>query len=408
MRTHVYPFVLLLTLIALLCVSMPTLAAPSHAIEVIGFDKEYVFAQQALFTLDARSESPIVRALLFVQSNAGSVINLEAAITPATTIHAEVVQDLRGGAIQPFSTVSYWWELSAENGEQVSTERQSFEYIDNRFGEWQSASRAGVRVSWVDDGEFAPGEFGQAALDIALEALPRISAEIGVAAPASIDIYLYPSQSDLIGALRLGGRDWAAGQARPELGVVLVDIAPTSDARVQMRRLIPHELTHLLTYSATQPNYDNVPSWLDEGLAMLYEGSPDSAFRVSLDAALRDNRLIPLASLCAPFSPDAAEALLSYAQSGSVVQFIRDQFGFDGVRRLLAAYRENATCAAGVARALGVSLAQLEDGWRGQFLLEDSAAVDALVNSSLPWLALIGVSCLALLPLLGGLAKRKG
>jgi hypothetical protein len=49
----------------------------------------------------------------------------------------------------------------------------------------------------------------------------------------------------------------------------------------------------------------------------------------------------------------------------------------------------------------------LEDGWRGQFLLADSAAVNAVVNSSLPWLALIGVSCLSLLPLLRGLARRK-
>jgi hypothetical protein len=399
--------VLFVMLLAFVCAPQPAHAAPLHAIEVTGMQLDYVFAQQALFTLDARGDSAIVRAVLFVQQDSAAPLGFEAAITPGATIHAEVVQDLRGGAIQPFNTVTYWWELSAENGEQLASERRSFEYIDNRFGDWQTASREGVRVLWVEDGVFAPGELGEAALGIALEALPRISDEIGVAAPGSIDIYLYPSQADLIGALRLGGRDWAAGQARPELGVALVDVPPTGDARVQMRRLIPHELTHLLIYVATQPNYDNVPAWLDEGLAMLYEASPDPAFRVALDAALRDNRLIPLEALCAPFSSDAGEALLSYAQSGSVVQFIRDHFGFAGVRGLLAAYRENATCAAGVERALRVSLVELEDGWRGQFLLEESEAVNAVVNSSLPWLALIGVSCLALLPLLGGLAKRK-
>lgn len=405
------PELLYIFLLIFRIVAMPLTphAGIQSSIKVTRNEHSFVFAQQVNFVLGATSDVHINRAVLTVRSDAGSMFEIEASITPSTTIEVVLTQDLRSLTIPPFSVVTYHWELGDENNSNLTTPDKSFEYNDNRFGTWQELTRDGIRVLWIDGGE-DENEFGQAALNVALDALPRIASEIGVDLPSEVDIYIYPGGDDLCGALRLGGRDCAAGQARPELGVVLVDVPSAQDASIRMRRVIPHELTHLVIYEATQPSYDNVPAWLDEGLASLAEASPDARLRVELDKAIEENRLISFEVLCAPFSSDNDEALLSYAQSGSLLQFIRDNFGFEGIRNLLMAYRENAQCAPGVERALGMSLTTLENKWRAQFSVSDVEARNAIVETSLPWLLLIGVGCLTLMPILGGLplfARRK-
>ena len=42
--------------------------------------------------------------------------------------------------------------------------------------------------------------------------------------PGFMRIFIYPSEQDLQGALNLSGYDWAGGQARPELGVILIGV----------------------------------------------------------------------------------------------------------------------------------------------------------------------------------------
>ncbi len=388
-------------LIAGLFVSIPAQAAPAAAINGAA-SHAYVFAQHITFTLDATSDARITRAVVFYQSDGSSLQQAEVAFTPETTVHLEALRELRGGAIPPFSTITYWWEIADEAGQTLTTPRVTFAYVDNRF-DWQQVSEMGVTVHW-SEGDAA---FGETALDTAIESLPAIAGEIGVSPPPAIDIYVYPSRDDLIGALRLGGRDWAGGQARPELGVVLVDVPPSPAAPVEMRRLIPHELTHLLVYAATQPHYDRVPAWLDEGLATANEGLPDPSLAVALDAAAQAGRLLPFESLCAPFAAQIDEARLAYAQSGSLAQFIRDRFGSQGIRNLLAAYRENASCAPGVERALSLSLVALESEWHASLAPGAGVAAGAVVETGAPWLALSAMACLTLLPILGPFVVRR-
>ena len=361
----------------------------------------YLFAQQITFILDATGDVPINRATVFFQSDQLPLQQLDAGFAPGTTIHLEVVHELRGGAIPPFSKVTYWWEIADEANQKLTTPRMAFDYVDNRFS-WQRASDGGVTVYWVA-GDAA---FAEAVLDTALETLPGIAGEIGVSPPSTIEVYVYPSREDLIGALRLGGRDWAGGQARPELGVVVFDLPPTATAPVEMRRAIPHELTHLLVYAATQPNYDNVPAWLNEGLATANEASPDPEQAVALESALSAAGLLSFEFLCAPFPDDAGQALLAYAQSGDFVQFIRDRYGGEDIRSLLAVYRENAACLPGVERALNVTLSALERDWRARFA-SGGEVVAQVAETGAPWFVLLLIACLALLPMLLGVARPK-
>jgi hypothetical protein len=163
-------------------------------------------------------------------------------------------------------------------------------------------------------------------------------------------------------------------------------------------RDLPHELTHILIYELTTPNYSSVPFWLNEGLAVLHETQPNPSFRLALDRAFQQDDLLALDSLCGGFPLDSADATLAYAQSQSLVSYIRDRWGAADLRDLLAAYAEGATCEGGTQRALGISLAGLENDWRRDVLQANPLV--ALALQFAPWILLLVLPALALLGLL--------
>lgn len=363
----------------------------------------YTFADHMTLTALVTSESPVVKAVVFFQSGSQPPASQPAdPFTPAPVVSLTATIDLKQVALTPFSTVSYWWEVTDESGQTAHSEAQSVVYVDNRFA-WQDTSSGPARVHWYQ----GDSGYGAEAAAVVAESLPRLQQQIGVDPPSPIDIYLYSSGDDLRSAVELAGRDWLGGQARPELGVVLVAIPPGQDAHLQMRHDIPHELSHLMTFVAATPNYSRVPRWLDEGLATLNEGEPSSTQALAVQEALADDRLIPLEALCAAFPQDASQALLAYGQSRNVVQHIIDEYGSAGIQALLAAYRDGATCAGGVERGLNTTLTGLDLKWRAP-LQSNAATANPIASSAstgfAPWLILIAVITL---PLMAVLVWRK-
>jgi hypothetical protein len=162
-----------------------------------------------------------------------------------------------------------------------------------------------------------------------------------------------------------------------------------------LEREVPHELTHLLIYQLAGPQYAQVPSWLNEGLAVVNQAYGDPQFQAILSTARDNKKLLPLASLCGPFPDDPAQAQLAYAESESVLRYIQKQYADAGISKLLAAYAAGGvTCEAGVERGLNLSLADLEKGWRSDLARSDPAGSD-LAAQQLPWLVLLALVLLA-------------
>lgn len=360
---------------------------------------EYAFAQHITFRLEARSTAPITSAVVYFRAGSGPLHTGQATLAQTGTgVQASYTREGLGGSLTPFSALTYWWELGDATGRQVTTPSQTLDYIDNRFT-WRSLADGNLRINWHTGDQ----TFGQTALDLARQILPQLNQSIAAPLPPQVEVYVYSNIEQVQSALQLAGRAWQGGQARPDLGVVLIAVPPGTDAALQLRRELAHELTHLLVYQATGSGYTYVPRWLDEGLAVLNEPSPDPAYQLALEAAFRANRLLPIETLCAPFASDAAAAQLAYAQSQSLVRFIRERYGNEGLRRLLAAYRDGAGCAAGVERGLGVSLGALELDWRAG--LGPQGAWRAVLGSIGVWIVL-AVMLLAL-PISFIIGKRK-
>ena len=235
--------------------------------------------------------------------------------------------------------------------------------------------------------------------------MTEANSELRAPIPASIDLYLYDSHYNLEAAMVLTGREWVSGQAHPELGAIVVAIPGEAGYTSRMKRFIPHEITHLLVYQDVTPTGCRyVPEWLDEGLATANEQLPTPEYTLALEEALAQGQLLPLKDLCVPFSPDSHTAFLSYAQSGSVVQFIRDQYGAQGIRALLDAYANGASCASGVQDALHISLSKLESTWRTN--LKPQARWRTLAKQIGVWAGLWLLSLLVALPMIGRIRHR--
>lgn len=325
----------------------------------------YTFGQQATFGIEAASPNDITDITLYLRSEGESVADtVSVPIEPGSEVQATIQRDLRRNPFPPFGAVSWWWEIHDGEGTVLTTDPQSFRYTDNRF-EWHATTDGRVRLHTVVDRP----QYVQTALEVIQTSLQRIETQLEAEPLAQVDLYLYPSSEDLRAALEMAGRNWAGGQARPELGVILVAIPDDNRALSRMERDIPHELTHLVVYSVTGPEgYRHVPAWLDEGLATANQLRPDPTLEVILDQARTEGELLPLTALCPPFPTDQEAALLAYAQSASLVRTIRDRYGNAGVRDLLAAYADGAGCESGVERGLGITAHQFERMWRADLL----------------------------------------
>jgi hypothetical protein len=380
-------------------------ATAAGGIQVTESRVEHSFAQHVTFTLEATSAANITEVYLFFhafhdEETEKTQLPLE---TPAREINVQYAHDVRRFPLPPFADITYWWQIEDADGHQVKTEPKQFKYTDNRFS-WEHLSDGGITIHWVDDG--ADPSFSQTALDMAKASVEDVNAELRAPMPDPFDIFVYSSEHDLEGAMVLAGRDWAGGQARPELGAVVISVPPVQGYSSIMKRYLPHEITHLLVYQLVTPEgYRYVPAWLDEGLATANEPLPTPEYELVLEEARAAVRLLAVEELCYPFSPDPRTAMLSYAQSASLVRFIRHQYGADGIRKLLSAYANGASCTSGVQEALQVGFNRLEKDWQSS--LEPEVGSPVWADGIAVWVGLWLLSLVVAVPMIGGIRRRR-
>jgi hypothetical protein len=305
--------------------------------------------------------------------------------------HSEAVFDTRQDLIQPFAVVRWYYELTLSDGSVLQSDSYSLRYDDNRFT-WQKLEAGSLHVMWVQ----GDATLGQNALNAAQAGLQSINSIVPVDLTKPVDIFIYPTQNDLT---IFGGEVWEAGRAYPESGVAVVVIALDSNQSVNMERLIPHELMHLMFYRQLGAGATNLPSWLNEGVATLAEINPTADYGIVLQDANARNGLIPMVNLCASFPTDPAQAFLAYAEARSFTTYLRDTYGAPALLNLAKVYTQGMDCQNGAQRALGTSLAKLESDWLEKSLGHNVWGV--VFRNLLPYLVLLGL--LIFIPLILGL-----
>ena len=80
-----------------------------------------------------------------------------------------------------------------------------------------------------------------------------------------------------------------------------------------------HELTHLVSATATANPYNGPPTWLNEGLAQYLAVGYQASDRAEVEAAVADGRIIPLTALGGLFPTSRDPFYLAYAESVAAV-----------------------------------------------------------------------------------------
>jgi len=365
---------------ALLLLLSPSLVAAGDDIVVTASDVEVNFPSQAVFTLEAESYIDIVDVRLYYQVDKMNYVEVVsegwADFTPASMIEANWVWDMRNASLPPGAEVTYWWMIEDADGNRFETSPEIMHFDDDRYL-WQSLTSTvpqggELTLFWYEGGD----SFARELMDACEEGLARLTQDIGTYPERPIKIYIYASTSDLQGAM-IFPQEWSGGVAFTAFSTIAIGIPP-SELDWGKRALL-HELTHLVVHQATFSPYGQLPLWLDEGLAMYNEGELDPVLRSYLEEAISEDELISVRSLCSPFSAETEKALLSYAQSYSLVEYLLDNYGQDSMLDLLTILKQGSTYDEALIEVYGFDIDGLDALWRGTL-----ASHTAIVVSRIP------------------------
>jgi hypothetical protein len=213
-----------------------------------------------------------------------------------------------------------------------------------------------VQLYWTEQN----ADFGQRYFDRAVQAAADLSDEFGLETTNPVVIVIYNSHQELMSVLQEGSAEWTGAVNFGKSGIIAIGLGPDS----WMIKVIPHELTHAVLHEITAPPFGEIPRWLHEGLAVRSEGGMDLEERAALEDAIRYNTLISLRVLNSPFPDQRERAILSYAESNSLVEFIIEEYGAAKLGELLSVFAVGAHYDDAMMEVFGVDMDGIEDQWR--------------------------------------------
>ncbi|MFC1916587.1 peptidase MA family metallohydrolase [Chloroflexota bacterium] len=339
----------------------PGLAQAGSGLKILDTSDEVDFPFKLSFSLSAESDVNITDIRLYYTVDQAGFAQVTSEVfiefTPATSVEAKWTWDMRKtGGIPSGSTVYYWWMLEDANGKKLETAPLRTQFDDTRYS-WHSLTRDRVTIYWYDGDK----SFAQELMVAAQQALARLFENTGAHLEEPVKIYVYTSAQDLRGAM-VYPQDWTGGVAFTRFGIIAIGIAP--DILDWGKRAVAHELTHLVIHQMTLNPYNDLPTWLNEGLAMYTEGTLEPGFATYLNTAIAEDNLISVRSLSSPFSAYAGESYLSYAQSYSLVEFLISNYGQGEMLELLNTFKQGSSYDEALFRVYAFDMDSLNTLWR--------------------------------------------
>lgn len=130
----------------------------------------------------------------------------------------------------------------------------------------------------------------------------------------------------------------------------------------ELEQTIVHEMAHALVAAAS--NYQELPRWLTEGIAIHYSREQQWTSPSQVSKALLTNSLLSLDEVEQLNSYPERKARLAYQESFLAVQYLRQTYGLQVVRTLLAAIGQGLDLDAAFENAIGKDSWDFELEWR--------------------------------------------
>ena len=354
---------LIVVAVALALVAIPFLHAPAFSapdsLSVVDSAVSVQFPSSLVFSVEAEGPTEIEDIRLHYQVDRMKYEPTTSEAWPefdcGQRVSASWTWDMRRASLPPGALLTYWWTLRDADGTTVETVPKEISFEDDRY-DWRELESDNLTLHWYVGDE----EFATTLMDVCQEAIDTLAVDVGTRLEQHIEVYLYASATDLRQAM-VYPQEWTGGVAFTEYGIIAIGLGP-GDLSWGIRAL-RHELTHLVVHAATFSPYGNLPTWLDEGLAMYNEGQPAAGFVSILRNAVENEGLLSLRTLSGPFSADPTKAYLSYAQSHSVVEYLLAEYGSDKMHQLLMTFKAGATIERALNDTYGIGLDELQADW---------------------------------------------
>jgi len=353
--------ILALVVCLLLAILSPGLVQAQSGLTVLDSSAQAEFPANLKFNLSAESDVAITDIRLHYAVDRVSFAQVTSEVyiefVPSPAVEAEWTWDMRKmGGLPPGSSVDYWWTVKDASGSRVETAPVKVHFDDLRYP-WHSLTEGKVTLYWYKGDE----SFAREIMVVAQQAMVQLADDTGAYLERPVKLYIYANAQDLQGAM-IYPQEWTGGAAFTRYDTIAIGIAP---GNLQWgKRAIAHELTHLVIHQMTLNPYAGLPTWLDEGLAMHTEGILGPQFTTPLNRAVAENGLISVCSISSPFSAYAEEAILAYAQSYSLVEFLISNYGQDKMLELLNTFREGSGYDDALEKVYGFDMDGLDALWR--------------------------------------------
>ncbi len=352
-----HPFAIIITLLSLLIPNLQT----GQSIWLNNQQTVPNFPESLTFEASFGSVDPITEVTLLYGVNQDTCGNVEAISYPRFTssnqVSVEWTWDMRqSGSLPPGAHIWWQWQVTDQAGAVFTTERQEMIWLDSVHS-WQVVQSGPISLHYY----YLDYSAALGLLDHAVFSLDQLTKQTGISTAQPIDLYIYGSTEDMQQAI-LYEPGWTGGLAYPEHNIVLIGISPYEID--WGKSTIAHELTHLLVGDYSFSCLGSLPTWLQEGLAVLGEGGPDSNSIVQFDEAKRNHSLISFKILSSGFSEDPDKANLSYSQSYYMVKYLVDTFGQEEISLLLKTLSKGMGLTEALQSVYGFSLEGFEEQWR--------------------------------------------
>ncbi len=319
------------------------------------------FPDTIAFHLEAAAAAGEVTSvtLLYHAATTPVTMRVRVPVERGQRITVDYALDTHTDFLAPGLDVEYRWAFTLADGTQYRSDPKTLFYMDGQQ-QWKKTA-SGQLTLWWYSGDDA---FGKDAIDTAARAVDTLKKTFNVTGDRPIRILMYANARDLRVALPPNSAEWIGGGASTQLGIIHAAIGPGRSSASEIRRIIPHEISHMIVYQASLNPYNHPPLWLDEGLAVHNQETPDVRFRPLVKDAVDNGKLIPLRALNSPFPLNADQALLSYAESESVVNYIINTYGSKTIGALVAAFKDELSYDQVVQRVFKESIDDLDKEWK--------------------------------------------
>lgn len=261
--------------------------------------------------------------------------------------------------------LTYSWEVLLADGEVLSTAEESAYWMDTRF-DWETRTSDQVTMYSYD----VDGGFADMMLADSQDTIDDLESRYELDAIEPMTIWIYPSFEDFSGTMQGNSRESIAGVTYPGLDTIVAVVPDGDDA--EFRRVIPHEISHQVLFAATDNAYGAPPLWFDEGIATHTQSGGTEHYAQMVLNANSDGTLFDIASLETSFPFQPAQATLAYASSWSMITYIEERWGPEGISSMIDAFASGLPTDEAVQSALGITLDELDRAWKAWISLEGS------------------------------------